>query len=389
MMDRYKKILGIAGVTIAVIIVLDYALNNPLVGNTQDYHIRAVEVVAGLKTPWSFAFLPGGDILITEKWTGRLRIVRNGVLQDESISGVPQVHAKAQGGLLDVALHPRFSENHFIYLTYSKPGPRGSTTALARARFDGTKLTDVQDIFIADAWSFDNGQYGSRLAFDQNGFLFMTVGDRRDQPRRAQDSRDHAGKVLRLRDDGTVPADNPFAGQQGFRSEIYAYGFRNPEGLAIHPDSGAIFENEFGPLGGDELNLIEAGRNYGWPAITYGRDYSGAIISKDTARPGMEQPLAYWVPSISPSGMVVYTGDKFPQWRGNIFLGALSGQHLRRIMMDGTKVVGQESILTRLRKRIRDVRQGPDGYLYVLTDADPGSLFRIEPISQLPNQLQR
>lgn len=378
---KHRKPLAVAVIIIAVIAIVDYALDNPLVGSTEDYAIRIVEVAGGLKLPWSLAFLPNGDMLVTEKWVGRLRIIRNGVLQPEPISGVPAVHGKAQGGLLDVALHPDFKTNGLIYLTYAKPGNRGSTTALARAHFDGAKLTDVQDIFIADAWSFDNGQYGSRLAFDRAGFLYMTVGDRRDQPLRAQDPRDHAGKVLRLRDDGTAPPDNPFIGKNLHRPEIFAYGFRNPDGLAIHPETGAIFENEFGPLGGDEVNLIQAGRNYGWPAITYGRDYSGAIISKDTARPGMEQPLAYWVPSISPSGLVVYTGDKFPRWHGNLFLGALSGRHLRRIVLDGTRIVSQESLLTRLRKRIRDVRQGLDGFLYVVTDDDPGSVLRIEPVS--------
>ena len=349
-------------------------------GSTEEHAIRIVTVAGGLSRPWALAFLPSGDILVTEKWTGRLRIVRQGVLDAAHIPGVPEVHARQQGGLLDVAVHPRFAENGFVYLTYSKPGARGSTTALARGRFDGTRLLEVRDLLVADAWSTDNGHYGSRLAFDAGGFLFMSVGERRDDPRRAQDTSLHAGKILRLRDDGTVPPDNPFVGVPGHRPEIFAYGVRTPQGLFVHPDTGALLEHEHGPMGGDEINVIRAGRNYGWPLATYGVDYTGEKINGGaTSQPGMEGPLLYWVPSIGPSGFAVYTGDRFPRWRGHLFVGALVGKHLRRVVLEGDKVVHQEVLLRGRRDRIRDVRQGPDGFLYVLTDEDPGALLRIEP----------
>jgi glucose/arabinose dehydrogenase len=315
-------------------------------------------------------------MLVTER-PGRLRIIRNGTLQAEPVAGAPDVVVRAQAGLMDVALHPRFAENRFVYLTYSKRG-QGDSPALMRARFDGTKLTDAQDIFVADAWSDSGGNTGSRIVFGKDGMIYMSVGDRH-LPKMAQYLGNHAGKILRLREDGTVPDDNPFIGQAGVRPEIFTYGNRNPQGLAIDPNTGAFFENEHGPRGGDEINLLQPGRNYGWPIITYGINYDGTIITNERARPGMEQPLVYWVPSIGPSGMTVYTGDRFPRWKGNLFVGAMAGTHLRRVVLDGTRVVHEEQILRTLHLRIRDVRQGPDGLLYLLTDGEPGSVLRIEP----------
>jgi glucose/arabinose dehydrogenase len=282
-----------------------------------------------------------------------------------------------QAGLMDIALHPQFSENNLIYLTYSKPG-KGDAPALYRARLDGDRLVEGRDIFVADAWSDSGGNTGSRIVFGKDGMIYMSIGDR-FRPERAQELSNDAGKIVRLRDDGSVPEDNPFVGHPGVRPEIYVYGNRNPQGLAVDPRSGAIFENEHGPRGGDEVNLIQPGRNYGWPVITYGINYDGTIITTETARPGMEQPLVYWVPSIGPSGMTVYTGDRFPHWKGNLFVGAMAGTHLRRIVLDGTRVVHEERLLRPLGVRIRDVRQGPDGFLYILTDATPGTLMRIEP----------
>lgn len=342
--------------------------------------LHITTVARGLHNPWSLAFLPGGNMLVTEKYSGHLRIIRRGTLDPAPVTNLPAVHPRAQGGLLEVALHPQFAENHIIYLSYSKPGDLGSTTALALAHFDGNRVMDFRDIFVADAWSYDNSQYGGKIAFDAKGMLYLTVGDRNDRPKRAQDPGDHAGKILRLRDDGSVPDDNPFMGRPGYRPEIYALGMRNPYGLIIDPSTGNMFEHEMGPLGGDELNLILRGRNYGWPVISYGREYSGALINGGLKEmEGMEQPLAYWVPSISPSGMALYTGDRFPKWTGNLFVGAYGSHHLLRIVLDRTKVVHQEKLLSGLDEPVRDVRQGPDGLLYVVMDGDPGRVLRLVP----------
>jgi glucose/arabinose dehydrogenase len=339
--------------------------------------IRVVPYVKGLVNPWSLAFLPNGDMLVTEK-IGRLRVVRNGVLDPQPIAGVPQVVAMGQGGLLEVALHPRFAENRMLYLTYSKAGEQGNTTALARGRFDGTALTEVKDIFVADNWSKGTAHFGSRLAFGRDGTLYMTVGERNER-NRAQDTSIHGGKVLRLRDDGTVPPDNPFVGRAGFKPEIYSYGHRNLQGLTVHPVTGAVWETEHGPQGGDELNLIEAGKNYGWPIVTLGREYTGEVITTQPWREGMEQPVTVWAPSIALSGMAFYTGNRFPAWQGSLFVGGLSGQALHRVPFTPRGPIGREPLLVELRQRIRDVRQGPDGLLYLLTDANPGGILRIEP----------
>lgn len=351
--------------------------------------IRVVPVVRGLAAPWSMAFLPNGDMLVTEK-AGRLRIVRAGQLDPQPIAGVPQVHAMGQGGLLEVALHPRYAENSLIYLTYSKPGERGHTTALARGRFDGKALVDVQDIFVADAWSTGGPQhFGSKLAFGRDGTLFMTVGERNDR-NRAQDTTHHAGKILRLRDDGTVPPDNPFVGKAGFRPEIYSYGHRNPQGLAVHPVTGAVWATEHGPQGGDELNLIQPGKNYGWPIVTLGREYSGDTITTQPWRADMEGPVTAWMPSIALSGMAFYTGDRLPGWKGDLFLGGMAGTQLHRVAFAPGGPRGREVMLTELRLRVRDVRQGPDGFLYLAIDASPnGAVLRVEPASPPATSAQR
>jgi len=340
--------------------------------------LRLVPMFKGLANPWSLAFLPNGDILITEK-PGRLRIVRGGTLEPQPIAGVPEVWANGQGGLLEVAVHPQFAQNQFVYLTYSKAGEKATaTTALARGRFDGKALVDLKDIFVADNWNTGGAHFGSKLAFARDGSLYMTVGERNDR-NRAQNTDIHGGKVLRLKDDGTVPPDNPFVGKPGFKSEIYSYGHRNLQGLAVHPDTGAIWATEHGPQGGDELNLIQPGKNYGWPVITFGREYSGEIISAQPAREGMEQPFVFWSPSPGLSGMVIYTGEKFPGWKGQFFLGALAGQALYRVGINDRGLMGREALFTSLRQRIRDVRQGPDGLFYLAVDANPGGILRIEP----------
>jgi len=347
--------------------------------------IRVVPVVTGLSHPWSLAFLPDGNILVTER-AGRLRTVRDGKLDPTPIAGTPQVVARALGGLLDVALHPQFVQNRIVYLSYSKPGENNlSATALARGVLDGTSLKDVTDIFVAKSWSKSTTNYGGRIAFDKAGFLYLTVGERQEQDR-AQKPDDHGGKVLRLRDDGSVPPDNPFVGKAGYLPEIYSLGHRSPQGLAMNPATGAIWENEHGPLGGDELNIILPGKNYGWPLVTFGTDYDGTKISDSTWRADLEAPFVYWVPSIAVSGLTFYTGDRFPAWKGNVFVGGMfQGRtrgtgHIQRIVLNPAgKPINREPLLTELRQRIRDVRQGPDGLLYVLTDEDAGMLLRIEP----------
>jgi glucose/arabinose dehydrogenase len=316
-------------------------------------------------------------MLITEK-AGKLRIVRGGTLDPQPIAGTPEVFAVGQGGLLEVAIHPQFATNQFVYLTYSKGKKKEDTTALARGRFDGKALVDVKDLLVTDNWNTGGVHFGSKLAFGRDGMLYMTVGERNDRVR-AQNTNIHGGKILRLKDDGTVPPDNPFVGKPGYKPEIYTYGHRNLQGLAVHPDTGALWETEHGPQGGDELNLIQAGKNYGWPVVTLGREYSGEVISAQPAREDIEQPFIFWAPSPGLSGMVIYNGDKFPQWKGQFFLGALAGTGLWRVGMNDKGLAGRELLLGSLKQRIRDVRQGPDGFLYLVVDANPGGLLRVEP----------
>jgi glucose/arabinose dehydrogenase len=337
---------------------------------------RVVRVTEGLEHPWGMAFLPDGSLLVTER-PGRLRLLRDGLLSDP-IDGVPRVLARGQGGLLDVAIHPAFEGNRLVYLSYSKPGEDGATTAVLRGRLEDGRLADPEDVFVAEAWSDAGVHFGSRLVFDRDGHLFVSIGDRGNMWN-AQNLTNHAGKILRLRDDGGVPADNPFVGMAGARPEIWTYGNRSPQGLALHPVTGELWETEHGPRGGDEINLIRPGRNYGWPEITYGVAYSGASISDRTEAEGMEQPLHYWVPSIATSGLAIYDGDRFPRWRGSAFVGGLAGQHLARIGFDGTTVTSEERLLDSLHHRIREIEVGPDGLIYLLVDADDGAVLRIEP----------
>ncbi len=352
-------------------------------------NFQVVTVADGLDHPWSMAFLPNGDMLFTER-SGQLRIIRDGVLQEDPIDGVPTVRARGQGGLLEVALHPDFAQNRLVYLTFSKPNADASegTTALVRGRFDGERLTDVEELFEANAWSRGGSHFGSRLAFDGDGYLFMTVGDRGASPdpatvysHPAQDLTNHQGTVIRLHDDGRVPDDNPFVGRPGALPEIWSYGHRNLQGLAFHPETGDLWNDEHGPQGGDELNLILPGRNYGWPVIGYGLQYGGTVIHASTRQHGMEQPRHYWVPSIATSGLLFYTGDAFPGWKGSVFVGGLAGQQLARLTLDGQHVTGEETLLEGF-GRIRDIRQGPDGFIYLAID-DRGvgrtPIVRLEP----------
>lgn len=339
---------------------------------------RVVQVVGGLENPWGIAFLPDEGFLVTER-PGRLRVVRNGELLAEPVDGVPEVLARSQGGLMDVALHPEFQSNQLVYLSYSKPlGGGQSTTAVVRGVLDGAVLRNVEEVFEAQAAGSPGRHYGSRLAFDREGALYVTIGERGEM-QRAQDLSDHAGTTLRLHDDGRVPDDNPFVGRPGALPEIYTYGNRNAQGMAVHPETGQIWQTEHGARGGDELNLIRAGRNYGWPEITHGVNYDGRRITPDTARSSMEQPVIHWTPSIAVAGMDFYTGDLFPEWQGDIFVTALTGQHVRRLEMDGVRVTGQEVLLSGQGVRFREVATGPDGALYLLTDERDGQVLRLEP----------
>jgi glucose/arabinose dehydrogenase len=341
---------------------------------------RVTPVVRSLQNPWSIAFLPNGDMLVTER-PGRLRMVRRGTLDTQPITGVPRVWPVGQGGLLEVLPHPRFADNQLLYLTYSKPCAQGATTALFRARFDGKALLDGRDIFVADNCNTGNPHFGSKLAFGADGMLYMTVGERGDRPR-AQNLDSHGGKILRLTEQGTAPADNPLAGRAGQKPEIFSFGHRNPQGLAVDPASGALWATEHGPQGGDELNAILPGRNYGWPLVSEGREEppDGSRIGLKVAPDGIEPPALVWSPSIGISGLMVYMGDQFPAWRGSFFTGGLSGLGLQRFRFNERGgLMGRESLMTELKQRIRDVRQGPDGCIYVAVDASPGGVLRLEP----------
>lgn len=346
----------------------------------------SVETVAGgLVHPWGLAFLPDGRMLVTER-AGRMRIVgRDGKLSPP-LGAVPEVRASGQGGLLDVATDTAFATNHTIYFCYAERAGSGGRTAVARATLDAggaaPHLADVKVIFHQEGPLSSGQHYGCRIAQAPDGDLFVTLGEHFVDRDQAQNLSNHLGKLIRIRPDGSVPADNPFVRRNDARPEIWSYGHRNPQGLAIHPATGALWEIEHGPRGGDEVNIIEKGKNYGWPVIGYGIDYNGARIHESTARAGMEQPIKYWVPSIAPSGMAFYTGAMFPRWQGSLFTGALAGQMLVRLSLDGDQVTGEERLLHNLNERIRDVRQGPDGALWLLTDSQAGRLLRVTPAPQ-------
>jgi aldose sugar dehydrogenase len=350
-------------------------------------------VTKGLTHPWGMAFLPDGNILITER-PGCLRIVRNGMLDPKPIAGLPPISAQGLSGLMDIALHPRFAENKFVYFTYHKPnpaaagaaaGPQGPPprlAALARGTWDGTSLTNVKDLFVADVTT-----EASRIVFGRDGMIYMSLGRSTEGVNApSQDPNNYGGKLLRLRDDGSVPPDNPFVGKAGYKPEIYTLGHRNQLGLAVNPETGQIWASEQGPNGGDEVNIIQAGKNYGWPVISQGRSYPGPRVSDQPVREGMEQPHIVWIPSIALSGMTFYTGDRFSGWKRNLFVGGLrqgesprTGQLQRIEFNDKWEEVRREPMLRELGQRIRDVRQGPDGFLYVLTEENDAALIRIEP----------
>ena len=351
----------------------------PAPAQTQRYSSRehdfVVEaVVRDLQHPWAVAFLPDGGMLITERPGRLLRVGADG--NPTTVRGLPEVAAVGQGGLLDVIPDPAFSDNRLIYFSYAERAGGGLRTAVARGELDGGRLKGVRRIFAMNRASRGGRHFGSRLAFLADGDLIVTLGER-GQRHRAQDPADHAGSVLRIRPDGSRSPRAAALAIPDAAPEVLSYGHRNPQGLAIHPETGAIWIHEHGPRGGDEINVVRGGANYGWPVVTHGREYSGGSIGVGAEAPGMEPPLLHWTPSIAPSGMAFYTGDEFPRWQGDLFVGALAGQHLRRVVVRGGEVVEQEPLLEWQVGRIRDVRQGPDGALWILTDARSGTLYRL------------
>ncbi len=362
------------------------ALAQDAVVKSQKESFRVETIASGLQNPWALAFLPDGRMLVTER-PGRIRIVGKDGKLSEPVANVPKVAAVGQGGLFDIVLAPDFSQSRLLYFTFAEPrGANGAvnpnSTSAARARLvedkGAAKLEDVKVIFRQEPAYGGGFHFGSRIAIARDGTLFITTGER-NLKAPSQDLMQDLGKVIHINADGSIPKDNPFVGRKDARPEIWSYGHRNIQGAAIHPATGKLWINEHGPKGGDEINIPLAGKNYGWPVIGFGVDYSGAVIHESTAKPGMEQPIYYWVPSIAPSGMAFYTADAFPNWRGNLFIGALLLTHLNRLELDGEKVVKEERLLGNLGLRIRDVRQGPDGYLYLLTDARDGKLLRLVP----------
>lgn len=360
-----------------------FALSSLLLPLASAQELRPVTVASGLQNPWGLAFLPDGRMLVTER-PGRLRIIGTDGKLSAPVLGMPKVETGGQGGLLDVVLDPRFSENRLIYFSYSEPGinadgDRGNSTAVSRALLDGNRLVDVQVIFRQVPKVASGAHFGSRLVFSRDGKLFITLGDRFSRRDDAQTLDTHHGKVVRINPDGTVPTDNPFAGRIGALPEIWTYGHRNLQGAALHPATGELWTHEHGPQGGDELNIEVGGKNYGWPVITYGREYViGLKIGDGTTRADVPAPLKVWIPSIAPSGMAFLTSERYPGWKGNLFVGALRGQLLVRLELDGNKVVKETRLLQDLGERIRDVREGPDGWLYLLTDSGNGKVLRLE-----------
>ena len=356
-----------------------WAQDRSSVITSEKHSFRLATLVTGLENPWSVAFLPDGRMLVTER-AGRMRLVGADFrLEPKPIEGLPESVERGQGGMFDVALHPQYAQNGWIYWAYNAPGAGGWGTALARGKLQGQRMTEVQVLFSMLHKTRSSQHFGGRIVFDKSGMLYLTLGDRGDKDR-AQKLDDHAGSVIRLHDDGRVPADNPFAKRAGALPEKWTLGNRNMQGAALHPQTGELWTHEHGPQGGDEVNVMRPGLNYGWPVITYGANYGlGTRIGEGQAKPGMVQPLHVWVPSIAPSGMAFVSGSQFPQWQGNLLVGALRGQMLVRLVLDGEKVLREERLLQGRAGRIRDVRMGPDGLIYLLSDGPDGALMRLEP----------
>ncbi len=376
-----KKALPLSFVLLAALVTVSLTL--PTGPGQKSVALQTDTVVTGLKTPWAVAILPDGDMLVTERG-GTLRLVHNGKLDPNPIGDVPEVLAKGQGGLLDVVLHPDYAKNGWLYLTYASPHASGeagdadgANTALMRAKLENHKLVDKKVLFKATPNVKSNPHFGGRVAFDKEGYLYLSLGER-GQKKESQDPMNHLGTVVRLYDDGRVPKDNPFVGNKKGLEAVYSYGHRNPQGLALDPVSGKMWEHEHGPQGGDEVNIVKKGANFGWPAITFGIDYDNSIISEDTARAGMEQPVIYWRPSIAPCGMAFVTSPKFPDWKGDLLVGSLKFNYVMHCTVKGDQITKQEKILEGI-GRVRTIREGADGNIYVVAE-NSGSVFRVSPM---------
>jgi len=339
---------------------------------------RLTTVAQGLDYPWCVAFLPGGELLVTER-PGALRRISTAGEVGPPIEGVPEVLVRGQGGLFDVVLHPDFADNQMIYLSYAHGEPKANATRIARGKLEGNALLNVEVIFTVTPNKRTPQHYGGKFLFLPDGTILLTTGDGFNHREQAQNRAGLLGKTVRINADGSIPEDNPYVGQSDSHPAVWTYGHRNPQGLALDPATGKIYLHEHGPRGGDEINPLTPGRNYGWPIITWGIDYNGALVTPYTAMPGLEQPMKYWVPSIAPSGLAVYRGDVFPEWNGDLFVGALVDKEVRRVVMENGRAVKEEALFSELGARIRDVRVSPDGYLYVVTDASPGKVIRVDP----------
>lgn len=360
----------------------DFAGIDPPAGTvaTEAMGVRIDTVAKDLGIPWGMTFLPNGDMLFTEREGQLYRLTAAG--DKQQISGVPEVLARGQGGLLDVELHPQFAENNLVYVSYSKFKEEGeetlSTTAIARGKLVGNRLEGTEDIFVAQPFSTKRHHYGSRLEFDPDGYLYFSVGDRGNRDENPQNLDNHCGKIHRIYDDGRIPEDNPFVGQEGALPSIYSYGHRNPQGLAMQPGTGLMWDHEHGPRGGDEVNLIEKGKNYGWPVISYGLNYNMTTFTDDLEKEGMEQPDLYWVPSIAPCGSTFVNGDLFPAWKGDLLVGSLRYHYINRCIVEDGKIVGEEMLLKNI-GRVRAVEESPDGHIYIAVEG-PGVIFRLSPV---------
>ncbi len=371
------------------------AVPSDLPHSSARHDFRITTVAEGLDHPWSMAWLPDGTMLIVER-PGRVRVVRDGVLQPEVVRGWPGVYRdRGQGGFMDILPHPDFARNRWLYLSYGKPSHDASegATTVVRGRWDNGRVADLEEIFEADAWGDNNNHFAGRMAFDRDGYLYVAVGDRMVTPNMmvdhpALDPTNHMGTIVRLHDDGTVPSDNPFVGRDDALPEIWSYGHRNIQGLAVDPLTGDLWANEHGPRGGDELNLIVRGGNYGWPVVSYGINYNGTVFTTETDRPGMESPRFVWTPSIGVSGMMIYRGDRFPWWRGSAFVGGMVGEQLARVTLAGSDAVSVETLLSGELGRIRDVREGPNGLIYLALEhlEELTSVVRLDPV---PNDIVR
>lgn len=361
------------------LVSIGFAQGQPVAGSTittQKQKFVLQSITKELQRPWGMAFLPDGRILVTEL-AGEIRIIKDGKLLDEKIAGVPEVFSNGQGGLLDIQLHPDYVKNGWIYITYAKPdGTKGGGTTVIRAKLKGNELTNIEQLFNAQPSSPSGAHFGSRIVFDGKGYIFFSCGER-GKMENAQDLTNHLGKIMRLHDDGRVPTDNPFVNTAGAKPEIWSYGHRNPQGLVYDKATGTLWDDEHGPKGGDELNKVEKGKNYGWPVITYGINYDDKPITDITKKDGMEQPVRYWVPSIAPCGMLLVTSDKYPNWKGNLLVGALSFQLVARVELDKGKFVAEERFLEKI-GRVRAIAQSPDGFIYVATE-NPGTISKLVP----------